>query len=187
MKITTKNFSLAIGQLVDEGLNLPYGKLPGMQKNGKQQSINTAEDWESYIYNPPLYSVETEPDTEAGDKPSWTEIERALNRYDDIVVARERATHVARARAACMRFISQRVYGAVSIDEEMIMRANLSELSTKSARDKLKSFSSAKSAHKERLSQIVAQINGASLDDLLGATPYSDPSWWEGDQSEETN
>lgn len=119
--MTVFDFCLAIGQLVDEGLVLPYDKMPGATLTGKMSrgfgtwpdgevpakvaedawlrtGVLTAFDWDRYRYNPPAFLGETAMDHRADLKPGWEGITEALGRYHVARLEPLRARHRVIAR-----------------------------------------------------------------------------------------
>lgn len=119
--MTLFDFHLAVGQLVDEGLVIPYGKMPGQtftSKNAlgaragegrdtlKTRSI-TRTQWDRYRYNPPQFLGKTDVDENASEKPSWEDIVGGRNRYYENRLEASRNQHESVATAGYEVLLSE--------------------------------------------------------------------------------
>lgn len=173
LKISLDQFALAIGELVDGGLVLPYHLMPGQQGKNGALTIQTQEQWQAYGYNPPQYSPYEHPDPEASPKPEWSEIINALGVYMARHMGRRRREHINLAKAACEAHVSRYVYGARSFSSESAARLSLMEdlatdrITQQEFADAIAKNRQALARYTRQVKHVIEWINQATEENLI--------------------
>ena len=125
--MTPEAFQLAIAHLVEGGLRLPHGFVPGACPDG-QRAFPAQLDWDFYQWNPPEYLVGVEGfedygqlDPDASPKPTWDAIRSA---YEAARLGPLRAELIDRANAQAKRRIAIAYAGVDDRLEELTQRLN---------------------------------------------------------------
>lgn len=126
-----RDFELAVGVLVEEGLRLPYDHFPGSYPGGERDVRSTRALWDDYVWGGPEDATGPQylahlkhfagPDLKASPKPTRSELLAALARARTKQHEAARADIVLALDAEARRLISA-AYGASAWEQEVHLR-----------------------------------------------------------------